>query len=313
MKISKEIKIGVLSVIVIVSLVYGINYLKGSDFLENKMTLYGVYQEIEGLEKDGAIMINGYKIGVVKQIELLPSRNYSLLVTFSMEENIQIPKNSVLKIVNLDIIGSKGVNLILGNSPEYVQSGDTLLTDIETNLRDEVNKQVLPLKNKAEELISSIDSVVTVITTVLDKDARENLSRSLRSLDQTFLTMSQTMEKVNGIVDQNDERISSIIKNFEENNDEITKILRNFSALSDDVAKSNIKELLGNLETISKKINNADGSLGLLIQDKELYQNLEKSSKELNELLQDIQLNPKRYVGFSIINLSKESSSPKSK
>ena len=310
-KISKEIKIGILVVTSIVLLVWGTNYLKGSNLFDSSKTFYALYDRIGGLQEGSGVMVSGFKVGFVKKIQLLSEDNYKLLVVISINNDIKIPENSVLKIVNEDIMGTKGVALQLGNSKEFLAKGDTLATDMETSLKEEVNLQVLPLKNKAEELIGSIDSVVTVITSVLSKDARESLTKSLESLDNTFLTMSETMIKVNQIVDQNDERISSIVKNLESNNDEITNILKNFSAISDEVAKSNIKSLLSNLDVMSKKINDAEGSLGLLINDKELYQNLEKSSKELEALLKDIKLNPKRYLGFSFLGGSSKKNKKK--
>ena len=121
------------------------------------------------------------------------------------------------------------------------------------------------------------------------------------------------MTKVNQIVDQNDDRISSIVKNIEANNDEITNILKNFSNLSDEIANSNIKKLLASLSDVSKKISDSEGSLGMFINDKDLYQNLEKSSKELDMLIKDIKLHPKRYLGFSIIGGGKSYVEPKSK
>ena len=298
-KLSKEIKIGLFVIISIVVLVWGVNYLKGSNLFDNNKTVYAIYQNIGGLQEGSSIVINGFKVGTVKKIFL--QDNYTLLVELNIENNIDIPLNSISKIVNEDIMGSKGIALLLGDSNINIEEGDTLNSDIEGSLKDEVNKQVLPLKNKAEELISSIDSVVTVITSVLSKDARESLTKSLESLDYTFNTMSQTMTKVNQIVDQNDERISSIIKNLEEKNDEITNILNNFSDLSDDIAKSNIRDLLASLGEVSKKISNSEGSLGMFINDKDLYLNLEKSSKELETLIKDIKLNPKRYIGFSVL------------
>ena len=298
-KLSKEIKIGLLVIISIVVLVWGVNYLKGSNLFDNNKTVYAIYQNIGGLQEGSSIVINGFKVGSVKKIFL--QDNYTLLVELNIENNIDIPVNSISKIVNEDIMGSKGIALILGDSNINIEDGDTLNSDIEGSLKDEVNKQVLPLKNKAEELISSIDSVVTVITSVLSKDARESLTKSLESLDYTFNTMSRTMTKVNQIVDQNDERISSIVRNLEENNDEITNILKNFSDLSDDVAKSNIRDLLASLGEVSKKISDSEGSLGMFINDKDLYLNLEKSSKELEILIKDIKLNPKRYIGFSVL------------
>jgi phospholipid/cholesterol/gamma-HCH transport system substrate-binding protein len=300
-KISKEIKIGILVVTSIVLLVWGTNYLKESNLFDSSKTFYALYDRIGGLQEGSGVMVSGFKVGFVKKIQLLSEDNYKLLVVISINNDIKIPENSVLKIVNEDIMGTKGVALQLGNSKEFLAKGDTLATDMETSLKEEVNLQVLPLKNKAEELIGSIDSVVTVITSVLSKDARESLTKSLVSLDNTFTTMSQTMTKVNKIVDQNDERISSIIENLEANNDEITNILKNFSDLSDDIAKSNIKTTLASLNEISKKISDSEGSLGMFINDKDLYLNLEKSSKELETLIKDIKLNPKRYVGFSVL------------
>ena len=309
-KLSKEIKIGLLVIISIIVLVWGVNYLKGSNLFDNNRTIYAIYQNIGGLQEGSSIMINGFKVGTVKKIFL--QDNYSLLVELNIEKNIDIPVNSISKIVNEDIMGSKGIALLLGDANVNIEQGDTLNSAIEGSLKDEVNKQVLPLKNKAEELISSIDSVVTVITSVLSKDARESLTKSLESLDYTFNTMSQTMTKVNQIVDQNDERISRIVKNLEENNDEITNILKNFSDLSDDIAKSNIRNLLTSLGEVSKKINDSEGSLGMFINDKDLYLNLEKSSKELETLIKDIKLNPKRYIGFSVLGgKSKSYKNPK--
>jgi phospholipid/cholesterol/gamma-HCH transport system substrate-binding protein len=299
--LSKELRIGMLVVISIVVLVWGINYLKGSNLFDSSRTLYALYGNIGGLQEGSSITVNGFKVGVVKKISLLTDKNYSLLVALSIEDNINIPSNSVSKIVNEDIMGSKGISLVLGDSNINAEQGDTLASDMDRSLKEEVNKQILPLKNKAEQLIGSIDSIVTVITSVLSKDARESLTKSLVSLDNTFTTMSQTMTKVNKIVDQNDERISSIIKNLEANNNEITNILKNFSELSDDIAKSNIKTTLASLNEISKKISDSEGSLGMFINDKDLYLNLEKSSKELEALIKDIKLNPKRYVGFSVL------------
>ena len=297
---NKEFKIGFVSIVTMAVLFIGVNYLKGINLFDNNRTIYAVYTNIGGLQQGSGVSINGFKVGIVKNISLLKEENYALLVELSIEDNINIPANSISKIVNEDIMGSKGIALLLGDSNINIEVGDTLTSDIEGSLKDEVNKQVLPLKNKAEELISSIDSVVTVITAVLSKDARASLTKSLESLDYTFTTMSKTMTKVNQIVDQNDERISSIVKNLEGNNDEITNILKNFSDLSDDIAKSNIKNLLASLGEVSKKISDSEGSLGMFINDKDLYQNMEKSSKELAALIKDIKLHPKRYVDLSL-------------
>lgn len=298
---NKELKIGFVALLAIVALFIGVNYLKGLDVLNPSRKFYAKYENIGGLKVGSSVFVNGYQVGMVSNIDLLANENQQLLVTISIEKDFDIPKNSILKIVNQDLMGTKSVNLILGDAASFAVDEDTLISGMEGSLQQEVSAQILPLKIKTEELIGSIDSVMTIITAILDKDARENLSNSLQSLDQTFLLMNQSMIKVNQIVDQNDERISSIVKNLEANNDEITNILKNFSNISDDIAQSNIKNLLTSLSAASKKINDSEGSLGMLINDKDLYLNLEKSSKELEALIKDIKANPKRYVSFSII------------
>ena len=298
---NKELKIGFVALLAIVALFIGVNYLKGLDVLNPSRKFYAKYENIGGLKVGSSVFVNGYQVGMVSNIDLLANENQQLLVTISIEKDFDIPKNSILKIVNQDLMGTKSINLILGDAASFAVDEDTLISGMEGSLQEEVSAQILPLKIKTEELIGSIDSVMKIITAILDKDARENLSNSLQSLDQTFLLMNQSMIKVNQIVDQNDERISSIVKNLEANNDEITNILKNFSNISDDIAQSNIKNLLTSLSAASKKINDSEGSLGMLINDKDLYLNLEKSSKELEALIKDIKANPKRYVSFSII------------
>ena len=298
---SRELKIGFVAILSFIVLFLGVNFLKGLNILEINRNFYAKYDNVGGLKIGNSVYMNGYHVGMVSNIDLLTNERKELLVTISINKNFDIPINTNCKIVNQDLMGTKSINLVLGNNDQLAEVGDTLISSIEGSLQDEVSAQILPLKIKTEELISSIDSVMIIITAILNKDARKNLSNSLQSLDETFALMSQTMIKVDMIVDQNDERISSIVQNLEENNSEITNILRNFSDISDDIAKANIEELLISLGETSKKINDSQGSLGLLINDDDLYLNLEKSSKELESLINDIKENPKRYLSFSIL------------
>lgn len=298
---NKELKIGFVGIVSIILLFLGVSYLKGLNILDSSREFYAIYNNIGGLKVGSPVLVNGYQVGMVSQVDLVDNVNQSLVVKISIDKDFDIPVNSVSKIVNQDLMGSKGINLVLGDDTALAESGDTLFGGVGGSFQDEVSAQILPLKVKTEELIGSIDSVMVIITAVLNKDARENLSNSLQSLDQTFALMSQTMTKVDQIVDQNDERISSIIKNLEANNNEITNILKNFSDISDAIAKSNIQDLLTSLGEASKKINNSQGSFGMLINDEDLYLNLESSSKELELLIKDIKENPKRYLGFSVL------------
>ena len=206
------------------------------------------------------------------------------------------------------------MSLILGNSSSYAKYGDTITSSVENSLQDEVNAQILPLKNKAEELIGSVDSLLTIVTAVLNKNTRENLSNSIKSLDETFLLMSQTMIKVDSLVYYNDNRVSKILLNIESitsninsNNNNIMKIIENVSSITDSIAQSDIVSFVNNINELTSKISNGKGSLGKLINDDSFYNNLEKSSLEMNQLIEDIKKNPSRYVNFSILGGSKKS------
>jgi len=305
---NKEFKIGLLAIIVVSMLIIGVNYLKGLNILNNNQLYYAVYEDIGGLQVGSSIMVNGYQVGMVGDIDLILEQDQSLLVTLTLDKKINLPVNTDSRIINQDLMGTKGVSLIIGDATTFLNVGDTLITSVQGSLQDEVNAQILPLKNKAEELIGSMDSVMMIITAVLNKDARDNLSNSLKSLDKTFRLLSKSMQKVDNVVTENDNRVSKIIENLESisnnieaNNGEIKNILSNFSTISDSFVKSDIATTLQNFNNITTRINNGEGSVGLLMRDDKIYKNLEQSTKELSELIEDIKKHPSRYMNFSIV------------
>ena len=305
-KLSKEFKSGFIFLLAIVFLVYGLKYLKGLNVFQSNKPYYAIYDDIDGLQIGSSIRLNGFNVGMVNNIVL--SNNNKLLVTLNINSVDSIPINSVCKIVNQDLMGTKGVSLVLGKSDLYAKPGDTLQSGIENSLQDEVNAQILPLKNKAEELIGSVDSLLIVVAAVLNKNTRKNLSNSIKSLDETFSILSQTMIKVDSMVYNNDKRVSKIILNLEsittnlnDSSSGIKPILHNLSLISDSLSNSNIGSLVENINNISNNISSGSGSLTKLMKDDKLYNNLEKSTSELAELIEDIKNNPKRYVNFSIL------------
>ena len=307
----REVKVGIVSIVVIFILILGINYLKGTNIFKNNITFYALYQNIDGLQIGAPVTVSGYKVGSVTDIDMLTESNNNLLVTINIEKELVVPKGSILKIVNQDLMGTKGVNLIFSSSSDNASSGDTLSSSLESSLQEEVNAQILPFKRKAEELIVSIDSVMMIVTAVLNKDARKDLSKSIESLGETFSLMSSSMKKVDGIIDANEEKISniifnmeSILSNIEESNSSVNSILSNMSLISDSLSNSNLTSLVNNFNTLMTQINSKEGSAGLLVNDDKLYTNLEKTTKELSELIKDIKDNPKRYINFSLIKRS---------
>jgi phospholipid/cholesterol/gamma-HCH transport system substrate-binding protein len=314
----KSVKVGVLSLLTIFLLYFGINFLKGINVMNNGRVFYAYYDNVSGLTEGNSVTVKGYKIGTITKINFDLEKENLLKVTLHVENGINIPLNTIAKIMSTDLMGTKGVSLSLGDTSVMSVSGSELASSIESSLQDEVNAQILPLKNKTEQLIGSIDSVMTVITSVLNKDARESLTKSLVSLDHTFSTLSETMLVVDKMVNENEKNISTIMTNFTSissnlnaSNEEIKNIISNFSSISDSLAKADILSTLSSIDKITSKINNSEGSLGQLVNDKELYNNLKDASQELDELIADMKLHPERYLTFSILSTSKPYIEPK--
>jgi phospholipid/cholesterol/gamma-HCH transport system substrate-binding protein len=315
MKYAKEIKVAVVVVISIALLIYGLNYLKGVDVLERHRQYYAVYDQIEGLLPDNAVQINGFKVGKVNKIIFHPDNSGRIVVGFVVSGNaLQIPKNSVARISSLDLLGSKAISIELGNSVVNAEPGDTLLPAIQASLQAEVNKQVQPLKEKAEALISSIDSVMIVVQTVFNKNARENLTKSFESIQRAIETFERTSLRLDTLMTEEKQRINDIMrnidfitKNIRNSNDQLTNIINNISVFSDSLVKADIVSTIEHTDRamtefsgIIERINKGEGTAGMLVKNDSLYRNLERSAGALDNLLRDMEKNPKRYVHFSI-------------
>lgn len=303
---NKEIRTGIIAIFTIVVLIYGINYLKGLNILDKNRIFHAKYDNIDGLLKGSVISLNGFNVGIVSNI-CLQSDN-SLLVSVKINEDFDVPANSILKISNQDLMGTKGISVILGNSDLLAKNNDTLIAEIENSLQDEVNKQILPLKNKAEGLISSVDSLMVIFTSVLNTDARKNLASSFKNLDETFILMSESMKELNKLVVTNEKNISNSIKNFESitgnisnNNESIENILKKMSSISDSVSSKDIGDIIKNLNNITNKISVGQGNLGLLNSDDQLYRNIEKTTNDISILVEEIKKDPKKYFNFSVL------------
>lgn len=294
--------------------IWGFNFLKGKDIF-NKEDLYFVrYASVNGLIKSNPVVLNGLRVGQVRDIYFHPDNSGDLIVQLSITTDFPIPDNTVARIFSSDLMGAKAVDLILGNSKVSILPNDTLFSSIEASLMDEVNAQVLPLKNKAEGLISSVDSLVVIMQTLLDEKAQGNIVASLQSVSTTIKSLERTSATVEDIVNAEQLRINSIMynielitRNLEQNNGQISKILSNAATFSDTLAKADIGSTIRNVNASLQElnftlasINNGQGSIGKIMTSDTLYYQLEKSAEELNKLLEDVRLNPKRYVKFSL-------------
>jgi phospholipid/cholesterol/gamma-HCH transport system substrate-binding protein len=240
--------------------------------------------------------------------------NGDIIVELVFTDKFPVPSNSIARIFSEDLMGSKAVEILLGKGPELAQNGDTLVTEVEASLKDAVNQQILPLKLKAEDLLSSIDTMVVAIQGIFNREAREDLIASIKSIRQTLANLENTTQNLDTLVITQSNRLSSILynidmitRNLNNNSQEINRVLDNLASLSDTIARSNISGIIENvdrtfasLSQVMSRIENGEGTLGMLVNDDKLYRDLEKSALELNLLLEDIRLNPKRYVRVSV-------------
>ncbi len=320
MKISKEFKIGIVVVCAISAFIWGVSFLKGSNMFSNKYYLYAVYPKIDNLIPSSPLQINGYKIGQVKTMSLIQKDGKNqVLVKFLLSEDIQIPKNSIARAVSADLLGAKAVEVVFSKETNFVQNGDTLIAETEQGLKESFNKQLAPLQAKAENLIGSIDTVMNVVSSVLNTRTRANIDQSFESVRKAILSLEQTAYKLDDLMANEKPKISSVLTNLNgisgnlhKNEQKITNILNNFSNLSDSLANTQLKSAVNNADNTLKELNNllakinqGQGTIGKLAKNDSLYNNLNKSADDLDKLLKDLKENPKRYVHFSLFGRKK--------
>lgn len=314
MKYSKEFRIGFLFILATAILVWGFSFLKNKNILYKERVLIAVYKNVNGMTTSNPVYINGVKVGQVGEVYFDPSLDGDIIVQLIFTDKFPVPLNSTARIFSEDLMGSKAIEILLGTGPDYARNGDTLHTDVEASLKDAVNQQILPLKLKAEDLLSSIDTMVVAIQGIFNKDALEDLNASIKSIRHTFSNLESTTQNLDTLVLLQSGRLSSILynidmisRNLNNNSDEINRVLGNLATLSDTLAHANISGVIQNinktftdLARVMARVDNGEGTLGLLINNDQLYKDLQKSAFELNQLIEDIRLNPKRYVRVSV-------------
>lgn len=314
MSVYKKLFIGFTFIVAIFLFVWGYNFLKGKDIFNKQTVVVTEYKRVSGLEVANPVMINGFKVGQVSNMYFNPNLSGNIIVELTLQNKFPIPKNTLAKIYSADLMGSKAIDLKLGDSRETVEAGDTLFTSIEASLMEEVNAQVQPIKNKAENLLASVDSLVVAFQTVFNQDARQNLKVSFNKMRQTFNNLESTTSNLDSLVISERSNISSILDNVDsltftlsKNRHQIGNIISNFEIVSDSLVRADIpgtfiraNNALDDLNVILAKINEGNGTMGMLMNNDTLYMELDRSAEELNLLLKDIRENPKRYVKFSL-------------
>ncbi|MFB9052235.1 MlaD family protein [Formosa undariae] len=299
MKISREVKTAILVIAGVLFLIFGINFLKGVNLFSSSRTFYVIYENVEGLTPSTPVTISGLQVGNVKDITL--QDDAKLLVTLIIDNDYSFSKNSKAELYDTSLIGGKSVAIVPAlDNAELAKDNDYLLAARKSGLTDLVGEKLAPLQEKIESLTNNADSLLLNVNSIFDEDTKLSLKKAIASLDQTISSFQKTSNSLNGVIESNKENLNTTLTNFSNASGNISKISDSLAATNFSAVVNNLEETLTTFNGVLADVNNGKGSLGKLLKDDKLYGNLEGASLQLEQLLQDMKLNPKRYVHFSL-------------
>jgi phospholipid/cholesterol/gamma-HCH transport system substrate-binding protein len=299
-KLTKELKTGLLAVFAIATFILGYNYLKGTSLFQTDRIFYSVYDNVEGLAVSSAVTLNGLKIGKVQSIDIQGNTG-NLIVKFSVENDFDFSKESIARIYGGGIIGGKSLAIIPNfESRNYAVSGDTLKGHVEEGIMELVNDRLSPLQKKVESAIVGVDSLMFAVNDVMDAKSRKSLRETIDNLNKITSSFAVSSNSLENLLINNENKLNRTFTNLD-------ATAENFAKLSDSLSQINFSQMVNELETtlanfkeLSENLNSGEGTLGKLLTDDSLYVNLEYATRQLEQLLQDIKLNPKRYIHISV-------------
>lgn len=301
MKLSREVKTGILAIGAILLFIFGYSYLKGTNLLEKNRTFFVEYGNVEGLASAAPVTINGLVVGKVLDIAY-QNKTGKLIVKFSVdEEDFQFSKSSTVRIYSTGLIGGKSLGIFPKyESDKFAVSGDTLVGSIEDGMLTAVTKALGPLEKKVNVTLATVDSLMISFTNLLDEETTRNLQGAIANLNTTMKSLNGASGSLDGLLRNNSDKLDRTFTNLDE-------MAVNFNSLSDSLAQletgklvNEFQSVVSRFEDIASGLENGEGSVGKLLKDDALYENLEGASRQLEQLLQDVKLNPKRYVHISV-------------
>jgi len=307
-KIANETKVGILAVVAIAILILGYSFLKGNDVFSSDNTYYATYSRVDGLTESKPVLVNGYQIGRVSEMRLQDDGR--IRTEFKVKRSYAIPANTVALLASTDLLGGKAIVFELGDGSSYAKDGEELTAGIQKNIME----QVEPIQKKAQDIAAVLDSVLSSINNTINKDFQRDFNRSINSIANSLQNLEGITRQLDGLVVSERNRISHIIGNVESitdnlknNNERIGSVLANLDSITDQVAKANFAQTIlsankamADFQSITDRINQGEGSIGMLLNDDQLYNNLNQASQNLEELIGDMKARPGRYVHFSV-------------
>ena len=299
-KLSREIKSFLLVIVGLSVFIFGYNFLKGQSILKSQKTLYAIYPEIEGLIPGAKVTLNGLSIGSVTQADFLPGTT-QIVITMNIRGDVNFSNQSTAILYETGLIGGKAISI----SPDMnytmsIKSGDTLNSQIKPGFTELVNRQIAPLQEKIVSTLTSVDSLFVGVSNVLNSDTQNNLKNTLENLSLSLENINEASNVLSNLLISNQDNFSSTMDN-------LNLTSKNLSTISDSLAAIKFAKTVRQYEIVAENINSVlnslesgEGSAGMFLKDKSVYDQLNKAANSLDNLLKDLKQNPKKYVHFSI-------------
>lgn len=301
MKLTREAKTGVLVLAGIILFIFGFNYLKGQNLLDTARTFYAEYDNVEGLVSSTPVTINGLNVGKVTNVGFKGDGTGKIIVEMLVDNDFQFSKNSVAEIYEAGLIGGKAIAIVPAfDGAANAETKSYLKGKIKGGLTELVNQKLTPLQRKVEIMMVGADSLLENINAVFDAKTKQHLRTSIEGLDAIIQNFKVASSSLNNVMVKNQETLNSTLVNVDAISSNLSKTTGQLAAADLEQTIKNLQGTLNNLNTISTKIEKGEGSVGKLLSDNGLYENLEGASLQLEQLLEDMKLNPKRYVHFSL-------------
>ena len=302
MKFTKEIKVGFLAVLGIMMSVFSYNYLKGINLFDKNRKFIVKYEKVDGLSVSNPVTMNGFKIGKVQKINFNSKNTRELLVDIIIDNDVIFPKTSLAELYETGLIGGKAIAIIpdYKNDSTIAIDGDYLKGVIKPGLTELVN-QILPqVQLQIEAVMKNAEIVLQNINTLFDDETKKELKSSIEDFSNLTSSLSETSDEISKLITDNSENLTNSLSDFRSASNNIKSITDSLN--SDDIKSItiNLNSLVNNLNSITTSLNNSEGTAGKLINDKSIYDNLENATNQLNRLIEDIKLNPSRYINFSV-------------
>lgn len=302
-----EFKVGLFGLLVLVILFFGIKFLKGSDIFQKENVYYATYNDVSGMLVSSNVFINGLRVGYVKEITTTNERADNFVVAFTVRSDIKIPEDSKILLFSSDLLGSKALKLQLGNSSKIISDGDTIKSDKELGMLDNLGASISPMMNNLDSILSSLNNILNIQNQNSLQNTIANIETTTERLGNITTNLDNLMSSEKTKLAKIIENTESITSNLKDNNQKLTNIIQNVDNIVDSAAKANIGSTLietgksiERLNSVLGVIEKGKGNVGLLINDEELYKSLDNSAKNLNKLIEDIKENPKKYINVSV-------------